>query len=244
MLAPAARRAGTFGPKTPAQRRTFWLSATVCFVLDMQTLSNTPALAAYEALAPTYDVFTAEHDHDRWLRRLDGARRGAWDRRLSTARRGLRDGQERPADAPARLCGDRLRHLSGDGRDRPRAPRSDSRRLRRRHARPARRPGHVRPHHLPGRCGQLPHDPRRPPGRVRVRGAGPRPDGLYLFDVNTMLASRDVVRQRLRRGVARRGVLLAGGTGVGRRAGQRLQRHARHVRARGRRALVTNDEPP
>ena len=38
----------------------------------MQTLSNTPALAAYEALAPTYDVFTAEHDHDRWLRRLNG----------------------------------------------------------------------------------------------------------------------------------------------------------------------------
>ncbi len=37
----------------------------------MQTLSNTPALAAYEALAPTYDTFTAEHDHERWLRRLD-----------------------------------------------------------------------------------------------------------------------------------------------------------------------------
>jgi SAM-dependent methyltransferase len=36
----------------------------------MQTLSNTPALAAYEALAPTYDTFTAEHDHERWLRRL------------------------------------------------------------------------------------------------------------------------------------------------------------------------------
>lgn len=38
----------------------------------MQTLSNTPALAAYEALAPTYDTFTAEHDHDLWLRRLNG----------------------------------------------------------------------------------------------------------------------------------------------------------------------------
>jgi len=50
----------------------------------MQTLSITPALAAYEALAPTYDVFTAEHDHDRWLRRLDDlvADHGIGGRRL------------------------------------------------------------------------------------------------------------------------------------------------------------------
>jgi SAM-dependent methyltransferase len=47
------------------------MSVPFCFVLTMQTLTTTPALAAYEALAPTYDVFTEGHDHDLWLGRLD-----------------------------------------------------------------------------------------------------------------------------------------------------------------------------
>jgi SAM-dependent methyltransferase len=36
----------------------------------MPTLAPTPALAAYESLAPGYDAFTAGHDHDLWLRRI------------------------------------------------------------------------------------------------------------------------------------------------------------------------------
>jgi SAM-dependent methyltransferase len=36
----------------------------------MTTLSATPALLAYEQLAPVYDRFTAGYDHDAWIERL------------------------------------------------------------------------------------------------------------------------------------------------------------------------------
>ena len=75
--------------------------------------------------------------------------------RQAPARRRLRDRQELHPDARARLAGDRLRHLPGDGRDRPREGRRPGRALGRRHARAAglRR---VRPRLLPRRRGQLP----------------------------------------------------------------------------------------
>jgi SAM-dependent methyltransferase len=37
----------------------------------MQTLTPSPAFAAYEHLAPHYDAFTADYDYDRWLTKLE-----------------------------------------------------------------------------------------------------------------------------------------------------------------------------
>ena len=36
----------------------------------MRTTTATPALLAYERLAPVYDRFTADYDHDGWVARL------------------------------------------------------------------------------------------------------------------------------------------------------------------------------
>jgi SAM-dependent methyltransferase len=37
----------------------------------MQTITTSPALAAYEEFAPHYDTFTADYDYDRWLDALE-----------------------------------------------------------------------------------------------------------------------------------------------------------------------------
>jgi SAM-dependent methyltransferase len=41
----------------------------------MALLTASPALSAYEALASTYDIFTADHEHDLWLERLEALAR-------------------------------------------------------------------------------------------------------------------------------------------------------------------------
>jgi SAM-dependent methyltransferase len=43
----------------------------------MTTLLDSPALAAYNALAPAYDRFTQSYDHDGWLARLEVVARAA-----------------------------------------------------------------------------------------------------------------------------------------------------------------------
>ena len=66
---------------------------------------------AYEAIAPVYDDFTAHHDYELWLGNLLPELERPRPARGPSARRRLRDRQELPPDAGARLGGDRLRHL-------------------------------------------------------------------------------------------------------------------------------------
>jgi ubiquinone/menaquinone biosynthesis C-methylase UbiE len=41
----------------------------------MTTITESPALLAYESLAPVYDRFTDGYDHDGWVERLVGIAR-------------------------------------------------------------------------------------------------------------------------------------------------------------------------
>jgi hypothetical protein len=75
--------------------------------------------AAYEAIAPVYDEFTANHNYELWLRNLLPAleRHGLKGQRLLDV--GLRDRQERGSDGGARLGGNCLRHPPVHDRHRP-----------------------------------------------------------------------------------------------------------------------------
>ena len=76
-----------------------FLSTRRVYVVMTTITTADPTLAAYEALAPYYDDYTASYDHERWLGNIEAIALAAGLR----GRRRMRDRQELPAHARPRI---------------------------------------------------------------------------------------------------------------------------------------------
>src|SRR6266550_3986101 len=175
------------------------------------TFVEDPALAAYERLAPFYDLYTESYDYERWLSKLEAL--------------ALEHG----------LAG--KRHLAGDGGEGARDRRRPCPGARGGHARPA-AAWRLRPGHVPRRRAQL-RPVRGRALRVGGRdGREPPPGRAPAVRPQHRRQLSPAVRARLRAGERGSLLLLAGRGRAGRRAGRGPQRSGGGVRSRRRRVLA------
>ncbi len=197
----------------------------------------------FDDFARYYDAFTAHHDYELWMDRLEALAVAHGLVGPQTARRRLRHRQEPRADARARLRGDRLRRLRRACSPRRRPKLGARARLVEADMRALPELGSLRPRHLHRRAAELPARRRRPRGRLRRRGALPRAGRDLPLRPQHAAHVPHGVRARLLPRARRLAVRLARPVVPAARAGRSRRVRDRGVRAARRRLLATPHQP-